>query len=418
MRYVSTRGASPDVSFQEAVLNGLAPDGGLYLPTADGRRLTEGEAGWEAWLRQYSGFDAEDAFAFPLEAIRLDERTWVLELFHGPTAAFKDFGARFMARVLPHCHRGNAPLTLLTATSGDTGAAVAQGFHGVPGVRVFVLYPKGRVSAMQEAQFATLGGNITALEVDGSFDDCQRLVKAAFADADLTGRLTLTSANSINIARLLPQATYYFRALELTGMRGAETAFVVPSGNFGNLTAGVLAARDAFPEAAFLAATNANDVVPAYLAGAGYEPRASVATLSNAMDVGAPSNFERLHRLFDGDDARLRAFLGGAGIDDADTRAEIRLTYDRFGYAADPHTATGLAAWRRLRDTPRYAGRTGIVLATAHPAKFMDVMESVLPGVVRLPDRLAERMRHPIRSIRIPAAFEALSGVVVSGSGS
>lgn len=421
MKYISTRNPSLATDFATAVKRGLASDGGLFVPldavrtTPDaGRQTTEyGVPSTDHWLCKYIdelnsselATITEDAFNFPTPLVRLDDRTSVLELFHGPTMAFKDFGARFMARILPKLHTSGAPLTILTATSGDTGAAVAQGFHGVEGVHVYVLYPSGKVSPLQEAQFTTLGGNITALEVDGTFDDCQRLVKQAFGDAELLAKLTLTSANSINIARLLPQGEYYRRAVKDAGRPASDLTFVVPSGNFGNLTAGLMASRDAFPEVTFFAATNANDVVPQYLHGHPFTPRGSVQTLSNAMDVGHPSNFERLLWMFDGEDARMREEIGGLGVSDADTRAAIKDTYDRFGYVADPHTATGLHAWSKVRDQPRYAGKHGIVLATAHPAKFIDVMDEVLPGVVSIPERLAEPARRPKRSEKIAADF-------------
>lgn len=427
MTYTSTRNPSLATDFATAVKRGLAEDGGLFVPVDRGPWAADRKAAeyrvpsTEHWLSKYipTLSDSEltsitaSAFNFPSSLVRLDDRTSVLELFHGPTMAFKDFGARFMARILPKLHTSGAPLTILTATSGDTGAAVAQGFHGVEGVHVYVLYPSGKVSPLQEAQFTTLGGNITALEVDGTFDDCQRLVKLAFGDAELHAALTLTSANSINIARLLPQGEYYRRAVKDAGRPASELTFVVPSGNFGNLTAGLMASRDAFPEVTFFAATNANDVVPQYLHGHPFTPRGSVQTLSNAMDVGHPSNFERLLWMFDGDDARLREEIGGLGVSDADTRAAIKDTYDRFGYVADPHTATGLHAWTQVRDQPRYAGKQGIVLATAHPAKFMDVMEEVLPGVVSIPERLAERARHPKQSVKIAAYFSALKSILL-----
>lgn len=427
MRYVSTRNAEQAVDFATAVKRGLAPDGGLFVPvdrgpwTVDRKTAEYGVPSADHWLSKYiptlSDSEltsiTEDAFNFPTPLVRLDERTMVLELFHGPTMAFKDFGARFMARILPKLHTSAAPLTLLTATSGDTGAAVAQGFHGVDGVHVYVLYPSGKVSPLQEAQFTTLGGNITALEVDGTFDDCQRQVKLAFNDAELLSALTLTSANSINIARLLPQGEYYRRAVSDAGRPASELAFVVPSGNFGNLTAGLMASRDAFPDVSFFAATNANDVVPQYLHGHPFTPRGSVQTISNAMDVGHPSNFERLLWMFDGDDARLRQDIGGLGVSDAQTRDTIKSTYERFGYVADPHTATGLYAWSQVREQPRYAGKQGIVLATAHPAKFMDVMEAVLPGVVGIPERLAEHGRREKRSVKIAAEYGELKGILL-----
>lgn len=428
MIYTSTRNPSLATDFATAVKRGLAEGGGLFVPVDrgtwdDGRGTTDSRFPIPDihWLSKYidelSSTElatiTDDAFNFPSPLVRLDERTSVLELFHGPTMAFKDFGARFMARILPKLHTSGAPLTILTATSGDTGAAVAQGFHGVEGVHVYVLYPSGKVSPLQEAQFTTLGGNITALEVDGTFDDCQRLVKMAFNDAELQASLTLTSANSINIARLLPQGEYYRRAVKDAGRPASELTFVVPSGNFGNLTAGLMASRDAFPDVTFFAATNANDVVPQYLHGHPFTPRGSVQTVSNAMDVGDPSNFERLLWMFDGDDERLREEIGGLGVTDAETRATIKGTYDRFGYVADPHTATGLYAWTQVRDQPRYAGKQGIVLATAHPAKFMDVMEVVLPGVVEIPERLAERARHPKQSMKIEAEFGELKGILL-----
>jgi threonine synthase len=423
MTYTSTRNPSLATDFATAVKRGLAQDGGLFVPvgrvpTENRQPTTENSRHWlSPYIDELSSSElstiTQAAFNFPTPLVRLDDRTSVLELFHGPTMAFKDFGARFMARILPKLHTSGAPLTILTATSGDTGAAVAQGFHGVGGVHVVVLYPSGKVSPLQEAQFTTLGGNITALEVDGTFDDCQRLVKQAFGDAELLAKLTLTSANSINIARLLPQGEYYRRAVADAGRPASELTFVVPSGNFGNLTAGLMASRDAFPEATFFAATNANDVVPQYLHGHPFTPRGSVQTLSNAMDVGDPSNFERLLWMFDGDDARMRNEIGGLGVSDADTRAAIKDTYDRFGYVADPHTATGLHAWLQVRDQPRYAGKQGIVLATAHPAKFMDVMEEVLPGVVSIPERLAERARREKKSVRIGTEFEELKGILL-----
>ncbi len=428
MIYTSTRNPSLATDFATAVKRGLAEDGGLFVPVdrrprAVDRKTTDSrfpipDSHWlSTYIEELSNTElatiTDDAFNFPSPLVRLDERTSVLELFHGPTMAFKDFGARFMARILPKLHTSGAPLTILTATSGDTGAAVAQGFHGVEGVHVFVLYPSGKVSPLQEAQFTTLGGNITALEVDGTFDDCQRLVKLAFNDAELQAALTLTSANSINIARLLPQGEYYRRAVKDAGRPASELTFIVPSGNFGNLTAGLMASRDAFPDVTFFAATNANDVVPQYLHGHPFTPRGSVQTVSNAMDVGDPSNFERLLWMFDGDDAKLRADIGGLGVTDAETRAAIKDAYNRFGYVADPHTATGLYAWSQVRDQPRYAGKQGIVLATAHPAKFKDVMDEVLPGVVSIPERLAERARHPKQSVEIKAEFDGLKSILL-----
>lgn len=429
MLFKSTRDASPLVHFSEAVANGLAPDGGLYVlvdyPKFNLAYWQEfrGKSTREIAFRFFKelladDFDqallrkiCDDVFTFEAPVIPLADRAGIMELFHGPTLAFKDFGARFMARVLPYCKRTDdgSPITVLTATSGDTGAAVAHGFHGVDGVRVVILYPGGKVSPLQERQIATLGGNVHAIAVDGTFDDCQRLVKEAFADESLRSRLNLTSANSINIARLLPQMVYYISAWSMIpqAVAGKGLTFVVPSGNFGNLVAGIMVSRMAIPGVRFIAATNANDVVPRYLAGATYEPRASVQTLSNAMDVGNPSNFERLRSLF-GSDQELREFLTGHAVSDETTRNVIRKVWERHKYIADPHTATGLEVWNNLMGQPEFMGRYGVVLGTAHPAKFREVIDEVVPGVLKLPAQLEQLLDKPVLSSKMGAKIGEL----------
>ncbi|MCC5925992.1 MAG: threonine synthase [Bacteroidetes bacterium] len=430
MKLVSTRESAPLSSFKQAVSRGMAPDGGLYMPVRvpqlkpdfwSGLREQSIPAIAEALFNEligdefeegYFGELAREAFNFDAPVVPLDDRTGVLELFHGPTLAFKDFGARFMARVMPLCKvsTNGEPLTVLTATSGDTGAAVAQGFYKVDGVRAFILYPKGKVSPLQERQFATLGHNITAVEVDGTFDDCQRIVKEVFAQDNLNKRFNLTSANSINIARLIPQMVYYVAAwAELTRDDiYRKLTFIVPSGNFGNVTAGVMAAHMGMPNVQYVTATNANDVVPEFLEGNAYTPRPSVATISNAMDVGSPSNFERLEALYGGNHAALRNFLKGDRVSDARTREVIREVYEQFNYAACPHTATGIEVWNRFKSLQRYESDYGVVLATAHPAKFIEVMEQELPGAVAIPERLAILRDKELKSIPIAAAADEL----------
>lgn len=430
MKFISTRGQVPLASFKQAVSRGLAPDGGLYMPT----RIAELPAAFWTDLRGRSLPDiaaalfqeligdefeagfleqlAAEAFDFPAPVVPLDERTGVLELFHGPTLAFKDFGARFMARIMPACKvsANGRPLTVLTATSGDTGAAVAKGFHRVDGVRAFILYPKGKVSPLQERQFTTLGDNITAIQVDGTFDDCQRMVKEVFANAELSDTHNLTSANSINIARLIPQMVYYVSTwASLTREQPhRKLTFVVPSGNFGNITAGVLAAHLGMPNVQFIAATNANDVVPEFLERGVYQPRTSVPTISNAMDVGSPSNFERLEHLYGGNHAALRSFLKGDRVSDARTREVIAQVFHERGYLTDPHTATGIEVWNRMRAQSRYTTDYGVVLATAHPAKFIEVMEQELPGQTVIPDRLAALRDLEVKAVPVPAESSAL----------
>ena len=416
MKLISTRTPTLNATFLEAVQAGLAPDGGLYVPVAIPRfsdvpdllKLDFASRSAEI-LHRLLGDEfprsvvvdlARSAFTFPAPLVKVDERISALELFHGPTLAFKDFGARFLARVLA-LGTGGPLRTVLTATSGDTGAAVAQAFHGLPGVQVVVLYPAGRVSPLQERQFATCGGNVLALAVEGAFDDCQRLVKGAFEDPELVSRLGLTSANSINIARLLAQTLYYFEAAAQTD--GAPLVMSVPSGNFGNLYAGLMAQAMGAPISAFVAATNANRVVPDYLDTGVYRPRPSVATLSNAMDVGSPSNWERIFALFGGDHEAMAAALRWGSCTDAET-AQIVIDLDRAGYLADPH---GAVAYRVLQANLR-DGEQGIFLATAHPAKFREALAPALGREIPLPKTLSDLLDLPLLNEPLAADQAAL----------
>ena len=328
----------------------------------------------------------------------------MLELFHGPTLAFKDVGARTQARLLHHFTDGT-PLTILVATSGDTGSAVAQAFHRVPDTRVVVLYPAGKVSDVQEAQMASLGDNITALAMQGTFDDCQRLVKQAFADDDLRRHVWLTPANSINLGRLLPQTFYYFVLARLAA-DGAGPVVSVPSGNFGNLTAGLMAKRIGLPVRRFVAATNVNDAVPEYLRTGHYEPRASVRTVANAMDVGAPSNLERMQALYGGDVDALRRDVAGFAYDDARIVAEIADVHRRYGYLLDPHSAVAWLALNECLATDPDA--RGVFVATAHPAKFREVVEPAIGAAVPLPPALADAIARPRFAISMDVDYPTL----------
>ncbi len=423
MKWVSTRRSSPAVPFIDALFAGTALDGGLYfperfepLPTASlealrsadmveiatvvGEHLLHGEIG-KAELHAL----VREALDFPIPLVQVADRAWVLELFHGPTRAFKDVGARVQARLLHHFTDGT-PLTILVATSGDTGSAVAQAFHGVPDTCVVVLYPEGQVTDVQEAQMASLGGNITAVAVDGTFDDCQGLVKQAFADEAVRKHVWLTPANSINLGRLLPQVFYYFVLARLA----AAPIVSVPSGNFGNLTAGLIAKRIGLPVRRFVAATNVNDVVPAYLRSGVYAPRPSVRTVANAMDVGTPSNFERMRALYDDDIDRMRQDVMGTAFTDTQVVEAIGRVYRDQGYVLDPH---GAIAWLGLQEAlEQDTSATGVFLATAHPAKFREVVEPAIGATVALPPALAEALARPRQSIRIAASYPALVDLV------
>jgi threonine synthase len=417
--------------FREALFAGLAPDGGLFHPVEkpdlgglfsrfdDATGFPELASEMTAALlgpevpQESARRMAARAFTFSPVLRRLDEGLLLLELFHGPTCAFKDFGAQFLAAAMEELIGAeDRRLQVLVATSGDTGSAVAHAFHGRRNIDVVILYPSGRVSELQEKQLTTLGGNVHALEVAGSFDDCQRLVKQAFQDGTLRSRLRLTSANSINIGRLLPQSMYYvFGATRGTARKAGAPTVCVPSGNFGNLTAGVYAWRWGLPVRGFIAATNVNDVVPQYLASGRYAPRPSLQTLSNAMDVGNPSNFERLREIFSGDWKGMASRIEGRSVSDARTMETMRQIHAEHGILVDPHTAVGYAAARDHRDAARDGRGAGeiIVLSTAHPGKFSQTVIDATGVSPELPERLARCLALPKRALRVGTDFADLS---------
>jgi len=355
-----------------------------------------------------------EAINFPVKLVSLSPGLHILELFHGPTLAFKDFGARFMARLMGYFVRGETRLlTVLVATSGDTGSAVAHGFLQVPGIRVVILYPSKRISEAQEKQFTTLGENITALEVAGTFDDCQRLVKQAFSDAELNKHAWLTSANSINIGRLLPQMFYHVAAYRQLPVASVPLIVSVPSGNFGNLTAGIFAKRIGLPVAKYVASTNANDVVPEYLRTGEFHPRAARATFSNAMDVGNPNNFPRLLDLCRNRLEYLQKEIWGHGATDEETLAAMRMLHNKFGYIADPHTAVGLLGWEAYKSQHAEPAQ-GLVLATAHPAKFADVVMKAIGAAPPLPDRLGAYLKRQKLSLPISSSYHEFKQFLLS----
>jgi len=403
MQFYSTNGSVPLVSFKEAVLKGLPDDNGLYMPESipkfsrdfleqlprlgfsdiafEGARLMIENEIPEDKLREI----VEDAFSFDVTVRKVHGDIYVLELFHGPTLAFKDFGARFMARTMGYFLESDGrEINILVATSGDTGSAVAQGFLGVPGIKVTLLYPKGKVSKIQEQQLTTLGQNITALEVEGTFDDCQQLVKTAFLDKELNLKLNLSSANSINIARLLPQSFYFTYAYSRLVNQSDRIVFCVPSGNFGNLCGGLLAKKMGIPIHRFIAASNVNDIVPKYLETSQFNPKASIQTISNAMDVGNPSNFARIMDLYQNDYQKVTNDIKGISFNDDETRAFITEVYDQYQYLMCPHTAIGYGGIRHYLEE----GEIGIFLSTAHPGKFKDIVDPLISGEVEIPLRL------------------------------
>ncbi len=413
MIYFSTNKSSIPVSLKKATLEGLAPDGGLYVPSEIPRFSPEEISALEGASFNNIAFAIakkfidgaippeqlsemiENCYSFDTPIVQLDSRTFVEELFCGPTLAFKDYGARFLARLTGYFAAEEAKLiTVLVATSGDTGSAVAYGFQGIANTRVVLLYPSGKVSPLQEQQLTTAGGNVHALEVQGDFDDCQRMVKQAFVDPTLNKSLTLTSANSINISRLIPQSFYYgWAALQLQERYGyTAPLFSVPSGNYGNLTAGLLAKRMGFPVGHFIAASNANDSVTRYIDEGRYEPRPTITTLSTAMDVGNPSNFARLKYFFHNDHDSMERNITGIAVSDEETVATIRSVHDRFGYVMEPHTAVAFRALERYRSLENHAEEPGIVLSTAHPAKFLEAIEETLDKKIEIPSNLQELM--------------------------
>ena len=422
MNYYSTNKQAPIATLEEAVVKGLAGDKGLYMPERITRldpqvieRMKEQSFHEIACTvaRAFFGEDVEpetldqlvcDTLSFETPVVEVKDPIYSLELFHGPTLAFKDVGGRFMARLLGYFIRkeGLKEVNVLVATSGDTGSAVANGFLGVPGIHVYVLYPKGKVSPIQECQFTTLGQNITALEIDGTFDDCQALVKAAFMDEALNAHMKLTSANSINVARFLPQSFYYFNAWAQLARQGKadELVVCVPSGNFGNITAGLFAHRMGLPIKRFVAANNRNDVFLEYLQTGVYTPRPSVATLANAMDVGNPSNFARIIDLYSYE--QIGALISGYRYTDEQIAEAIRRCYAETGYLLDPHGACGYQA---LEATLR-PGETGVFLETAHPAKFKGTVDQILGADIEIPAKLRAFMAGQKQSIELSKDFE------------
>jgi threonine synthase len=427
MFYTSTGCRAPAVSFRDAVMTGLAPDGGLYLPVrmpplpgADSGCDLAGTA--FSMARLFVGDDigdstlhsiCRDAFSFPMPLIELTPGIHVLELFHGPTLAFKDLGARFLARVMSHfAQESRQRLTILVATSGDTGSAVASGFAGIEAIDVVLLYPAGRVSRLQEQQLTTLGGNVTAVAVQGTFDDCQAMVKTMFADREVQSRRPLSSANSINIGRLLPQVFYWVHAWrELGAGRRRPQHLCVPSGNFGNLTAALIARLMGLPVMRIIAGTNANDVVPRYLASGIYAPQAVVQTPANAMDVGNPSNFARILHLLDHSHRRISELVSGIAVTTPEILATVHRVWQEHGYLLDPHSAVGFAALQRFVIGNGDPDALSLLAATAHPAKFSEAIEEATGTFVEIPAALAAALSRSQRVVKLgnrPAELKEL----------
>jgi threonine synthase len=428
MNYYSLNRKAPNTTFEDAVVRGLAPDKGLYFPES----ITPLDASFFETIEDKSNaeiaFEAikqfivpeipeailktivEETLNFEFPVVKINENISTLELFHGPTMAFKDVGARFMARCLGYFNKTNTnEVTVLVATSGDTGGAVANGFLGVKGVNVVILYPSGKVSDIQEKQLTTLGQNITALEVDGVFDDCQDMVKRAFMDAELTSQMQLTSANSINIARWLPQLFYYLFAYKQLKSKHKDIAFSIPSGNFGNICAGMVAQKLGLPVKQFIAANNANDTVVNYMTTQSYDPKPSVQTISNAMDVGNPSNFIRIQELHDNNFEALKANLSSYSYTDEQTKAALLELYKDYNYVADPHGAVGyLGAKAYLENNDAHV----VFLETAHPTKFLDVVEEVIKKTVPLPPQIEAVMDKEKVSIAVDS-YEELKGFLL-----
>ena len=427
MLYYSTNKKAPVATLREAVTKGLAPDGGLYMPERIpmldddflGRLPDMGlhEISMKIAAKFLEGDIPLDelhsmiceTLNFPVPLKLIDNSFYALELFHGPTMAFKDVGARFMARLLGYyTNRSQQELNILVATSGDTGSAVANGFYKVPGIHVFVLYPKGLVSTIQEKQFTTLGENITALEVEGTFDDCQAMVKRAFADEELKNKKNISSANSINWARLLPQTFYYFWGYAQLGKGAGELVCAVPSGNFGNLCAGLIAKRMGLPIYRIIAATNRNDIVPQYLKSGVFNPRPSVATIANAMDVGNPSNFARIAELYDNSHVKISNDIEGFVCSENDIRSAIKSVHLAHDYLLDPHGAIAYSAMKSHAIENPDICKKNFFIATAHPAKFGETIESIIQRQIELPSNLARFATGIKQTTEIPATYEAL----------
>jgi threonine synthase len=424
MKFVSTNNDCPAVSLKEALFQGLAPDGGLYFPenlpalTAEDfeklRGLSFNDLAFEI-LKHYAVPELsedqlkaiiKEAFDFEPQLIRLSDGQYIMELFHGPTLAFKDFGARLLASFMSSFLAEGEKLTILVATSGDTGSAVAQAFHNKAGFRVVILFPKGKVSEAQEKQFSTLGGNVTSLAVDGTFDDCQALVKQAFQDKALKEKFCLTSANSINIGRLLPQSLYFAWAYAQLGSSDRKLIFSVPTGNIGNLTSGLMLAQAYGLNCHFVAAVNANSVFADYLETGNYEARASVSTLSNAMDVGRPSNFERLSHLYNDEVENFRKIISAYSFSDEETLKKMKDCWEKHQYLLDPHGAVAVLGSEKFHEssTEEYCR---VSLLTAHPAKFMDVVEKALNSLAEMPQRLQDCLKAKSQSKDISKDYDS-----------
>ena len=427
MKYFSLQNKEHVVSFEDAVVQGLAPDKGLYfperIPAFDQRFLDAIEKQDDldiayAAIKPFVGDEIPEAelrriiadtlsFPFPIEKVA--GNIYSLELFHGPTLAFKDVGARFMAGCLGYFRRNDTrPVTVLVATSGDTGGAVAHGFYNVPGVRVVILYPSGKVSTLQEKQLTTLNGNITALEIAGTFDDCQRMVKTAFLDTELQAHCLLTSANSINVARWLPQMFYYLLAYKQLKATHPHVVFSVPSGNFGNICAGMMAAAMGLPVAHFVASTNVNDTVPRFMQSGKYEPHQALPTLSNAMDVADPSNFVRILQLFANSLPALQQKLTSYSFNDKDTAATMEKVWKEHGYMLDPHGAVGYLGLQQYLKQSQQAGVAGVFLETAHPVKFADTAPASLQDKIVTPDRVQSLYNLEKKAVQLPNDYNAL----------
>ena len=424
MKFYSDRNSNLRVDFRTAVLEGLASDGGLFVP----EEIPELDKSLFQYLSKTSIAEIaktvltsyvsenisnaeldliiEKTFSFPAPVVKLSEHLGILELFHGPTLAFKDFGARFMANVMSYfIQKENKELNILVATSGDTGSAVAHGFYGVEGIKVYLLYPSGKVSKIQEMQLTTLDKNIVALEIDGTFDDCQRLVKQAFTDYNLRNKIPMSSANSINIVRLLPQMIYYFEAVKQTGNEN-KIVFSVPSGNLGNLTAGLIAKKMGLPVEKFIAATNQNDIFTKYINEGIFNPRASVKTYSNAMDVGNPSNLSRIDSIYKKMLGLMREDIYSVSFNDEQTIEGIKELQNKYGYLIDPHGSVGYLAYKNWIKNKNEKDYTGIILETAHPSKFSDVIEEHTGIIPKMPERLSKCLTMQKKSVKLSDKYE------------
>ena len=430
MQYYSTNNKENKVSFKQAILQGLANDKGLFMPEKISRlpetffknlsHLSFQEIAFEVAKNFIEDeipesdlqFIIENSISFEAPIIKLSDDLSILELFHGPTLAFKDFGARFMARTMEYFLKGlNKEITILVATSGDTGSAVANGFLDVEGIKVLVLFPSGKISKIQEKQITTLGNNITAVEVEGTFDDCQRLVKTAFVDENLKSKINLSSANSINIGRLIPQSFYYFESYKQIENKDQKIVYSVPSGNLGNLTAGLFAKEMGLQINKFIAATNKNDVFTKFIGEGKFLPKASVETLSNAMDVGDPSNFARIIDLYKNDHKVISYLIFSKSFSDEETLNKIQYLYDNFKYVIDPHGAVGCLAFDQYKNTIN-ENVSGVVLETAHPAKFINVIEDNLNIIPEIPDRLKSCLNKIGNTIKISNQYKDLKEIL------